>query len=401
MQWIAVEVREVWCSCLSRLIKKISCGAIMGSEMDDVAKHIVITNDDFRIVYYKQSVKPKRLVVTFDPHGHGVRDKGFGSDLIIREGYDHIFVSHRLDSQYQDLSLSTFSELVTPLVEDFEVYTYGASVGGYCAIYYGGCINARAIAFSPRNSAHPSVGDRKFSNVNFRHSDIRNTTISTHSPIVIYDPVQDLDRDFVRNYILPAYPCTRLVSMPYAGHLIAEALLELGLLKDFVLRIINEDKIDYIDFRNFESSYWAAELAYEHIRLNDIPSAATLLKRSLLKKHNSLHLDTLMSLTRIHKLPFSILYDVIDPYMILLEECEYFDADWYLQNNPDLAVDGGFINQPTLHYLLFGGYEGRDPSPQFSSRFYLDSYPDIKAVGANPLLHYIRFGKAEGRQPLP
>lgn len=369
--------------------------------MNGVAKEVVYSDDEFRIVLYRQQVRPSKLIITFDPHGHGVRDKGFGSDLSIREGYDHIFVSHKLDSQYQTLSLELFESLVVPLVDGYEVYTYGASVGGYCAIYFAGCVGARAIAISPRNSAHPSVRDPKFAHVNFNHLDILETEISPHSPVVIYDPVQDVDRDFVRNYILPAYPAAKLASMPFAGHLIAEALLEIGLLKDFILRIIDESVVGFVDFSKYESSYWCAELGHEQIRINKIHSAASLLKKSLLIKHNPLHLDKLISLTRIHKIPFSILYGVIDPYMEMLEKCEYFDADWYLEHNPDLAADGGFVQQPTLHYLLFGGYEGRNPSPRFSSKFYLSEYPDIKTAGANPLLHFIRFGKFEGRKPLP
>lgn len=52
---------------------------------------------------------------------------------------------------------------------------------------------------------------------------------------------------------------------------------------------------------------------------------------------------------------------------------------------------------PALHYLLHGGTEGRDPSPYFSSRWYLEAYPDVKAAGLNPLVHYLRYGRKEGR----
>lgn len=367
--------------------------------MAGVTKDVIISDDSFRIVSYRHELKPSKIIVTFDPHGHGLRDKGFGSDLSIKEGYDHIFISHRLNSQYQALSLEIFKQLVLPLVEGYEVYTYGSSLGGYCALYFAGCIGARAIALSPRNSAHPSINDKQFSHVHFTHSEIGETETSIHPPLIIYDPIQDADRRFVRNCILPAYPNAKMLSMPFAGHLIAEALLEIGLLKDFILRIINDDQTSYVDFSKYESSYWNAELGYEKIRTNDLPSAAAFLKKSLLIKNNFLHLDKLISLTRTHRVPFSILYDVIDPYMEILEQSEYFDAKWYIEQNPDISDDGGFLQKPTLHYLLFGGYEGRNPSQKFNSAFYLSEYPDIKAAGANPLLHFIRFGKAEGRKP--
>ena len=49
----------------------------------------------------------------------------------------------------------------------------------------------------------------------------------------------------------------------------------------------------------------------------------------------------------------------------LLRSSGLFDKDWYLAKNPDVAnakVD------PVSHYLHHGGFEGRDPGPNFSSK---------------------------------
>lgn len=73
-----------------------------------------------------------------------------------------------------------------------------------------------------------------------------------------------------------------------------------------------------------------------------------------------------------------------------------FDKDWYLTNNPDVVqakVD------PLFHYLRYGGFEGRDPSPDFSSKWYLDTHEDIKRSGINPLVHYLRYGQEEKHEP--
>ncbi len=80
----------------------------------------------------------------------------------------------------------------------------------------------------------------------------------------------------------------------------------------------------------------------------------------------------------------------------LIQTSFYFDAKWYLEHNPDVARAG---IDPARHYLLYGGFEGRDPSPYFSSKGYLDAYPDVQRTGVNPLIHYLRFGKGEGRLP--
>jgi len=78
----------------------------------------------------------------------------------------------------------------------------------------------------------------------------------------------------------------------------------------------------------------------------------------------------------------------------LLKASDLFDETWYLSKNPDVAqakVD------PCKHYLLHGGFEGRDPGPNFSSRWYLDYYQDVKNAGVNPLVHYLKHGRKEGR----
>ncbi|MEA3443701.1 MAG: glycosyltransferase, partial [Bacteroidota bacterium] len=72
-----------------------------------------------------------------------------------------------------------------------------------------------------------------------------------------------------------------------------------------------------------------------------------------------------------------------------------FDKAWYLENYPDVKQSG---MDPLKHYLLFGGFEGRNPGPSFDSQFYLESNQDVKDSGLNPLLHYILYGKNEGRQ---
>jgi hypothetical protein len=84
------------------------------------------------------------------------------------------------------------------------------------------------------------------------------------------------------------------------------------------------------------------------------------------------------------------------PTVRLIEKSGLFDSAYYLQNNPDIIITGmGAVK----HFLLYGGFEGRNPSEKFDTAFYLSQNPDVKALGLNPLYHYIKFGKNEGRQP--
>ena len=71
-----------------------------------------------------------------------------------------------------------------------------------------------------------------------------------------------------------------------------------------------------------------------------------------------------------------------------------FDADWYRYVNVDVAESG---QDPLSHYLTYGWVEGRNPSPYFSTRGYLEANPDVAASGMNPLVHFWNHGMAEGR----
>jgi Methyltransferase domain len=73
-----------------------------------------------------------------------------------------------------------------------------------------------------------------------------------------------------------------------------------------------------------------------------------------------------------------------------------FDRSWYLDHNPDVARAGVDALE---HYLVCGGFEGRDPGPSFGSGWYLAQNPDVAQKGMHPLVHYLRCGRAEGRAP--
>lgn len=110
----------------------------------------------------------------------------------------------------------------------------------------------------------------------------------------------------------------------------------------------------------------------------------------------------------------------LDELLSLLNTCSWFDADWYLQKNTDIANAG---IDPATHYLQHGIAEGRAPSAiffkdepdppadyrlalleeseWFDSNWYLEQYPDVGAAGFNAAEHYLHFGAAEGRQPGP
>jgi thymidylate kinase len=87
-------------------------------------------------------------------------------------------------------------------------------------------------------------------------------------------------------------------------------------------------------------------------------------------------------------------YSSLRKDLVLLRESDLFDEKYYtvyVSRLKKQKID------PRLHYLLHGGFVGRDPGPNFDSSWYLEAYPDVRKAGINPLIHYLRSGKVEKR----
>jgi len=74
-----------------------------------------------------------------------------------------------------------------------------------------------------------------------------------------------------------------------------------------------------------------------------------------------------------------------------------FDKNWY-RNSQITGAEKLF--DPLWHFISRGWTRGLDPSPQFSTGFYLGWNKDVRTSGVNPLDHFITYGKDEGRPPL-
>ncbi len=75
-----------------------------------------------------------------------------------------------------------------------------------------------------------------------------------------------------------------------------------------------------------------------------------------------------------------------------------FDREHYLDTNPDIRRSG---IDPIRHFLDFGAREDRDPTPDFSVRFYRKHYRREIGAGVNPFFHYLAVGRARGFRPTP
>jgi hypothetical protein len=79
-----------------------------------------------------------------------------------------------------------------------------------------------------------------------------------------------------------------------------------------------------------------------------------------------------------------------------LHQLWLFNADYYLETNPDVALSGV---DPRAHFLRHGWREARSPHPIFDPSFYLENNPDVAAAGANPVVHFLTFAVKENRSP--
>jgi CDP-glycerol glycerophosphotransferase len=82
----------------------------------------------------------------------------------------------------------------------------------------------------------------------------------------------------------------------------------------------------------------------------------------------------------------------------VIETSQLFNKQWYLERYQDVAASG---MDPLRHYVKYGAAEGRNPSADFDTRFYVREDPRILWANLNPLRHYIEIGAREGRATLP
>jgi glycosyltransferase involved in cell wall biosynthesis len=76
-----------------------------------------------------------------------------------------------------------------------------------------------------------------------------------------------------------------------------------------------------------------------------------------------------------------------EPRALSLElERRFFDEDWYLRTNPDVAVSG---SSGWEHYVRFGAAEMRSPNSVFDSLRYVEKVPEAADSETTPFEHFL------------
>ena len=245
-------------------------------------KTLILAEDKgYLITYHRNSVENNIVIVSFGGLHTKKTRSGFGTKFALSRGFDHIFVGQKPLSQYQELSLKDFKHAVDPVIQEKDVIAYGSSLGGYCAVYFGGCINARIIASAPRNSAHPSIRKANLSHVEFKHTPIEKNPLSKKPVVVLYDPERKSDARFIADLVWPAYPDATYVQVPYSGHRVLRAMQSNGVLKDFIMTLINEGRVMDVVLSEENSSIWQREQGRFYYNKHEFVAAERHLLKSL------------------------------------------------------------------------------------------------------------------------
>ncbi|MEC8567808.1 MAG: tetratricopeptide repeat protein [Pseudomonadota bacterium] len=245
-------------------------------------------NTEYTITYFQQKKLSDVLFITFGAAPSDMNSPPFGFEFLIKQGFDLIYIAQRKGTQYQGLSTDDFFNAVNPISKNKKTFTYGSSLGGYCALYFSGVINAVAIAAGPRNPCDPSLKEFStalgpYRNQPYLHKEMTKNPKSSQTPFIIYDPMIDIDSHFMERKIIPAYPNANIWKIAHGGHPTLKLLAEQKILKSTILEIVNKNKFPDTSFNlNEHSAIWNLEKGLFLQKQKNHLEASTYFKKSIL-----------------------------------------------------------------------------------------------------------------------
>lgn len=239
----------------------------------------IFESNDYLIRYYGQGGSV--CFVTFNTAGSTKASKEFGLDFCLKNSFDMITVVHENDTQYQGLSRSFFYSLVAHILQGYkDVVFYGSSLGGYCALYYGSSFDCKIIASAPKNSAHPDFLIPKHNSLEYKH-DLKIATCNNPA-FIVFDPRRSADKKFVDLMVKPSFLNASYFEVPFAGHKALHYVKDVGVLKRFILSVV-EGKGGGDIPANVQTDRYLYNKAYYFFRKKDYQRALKVLSNVKLK----------------------------------------------------------------------------------------------------------------------
>lgn len=240
-------------------------------------------NGDSKIEYYKKPTNTESLVVSFDHMYMNWKQQPFGFPFLEKQDVDVVAIRKRKKHTFQqDLTLEDFEKTVKPLLNQYKnIVFYGHSLGAYLALYYGALFNnINILATAPRLSIHPEYGSKKLADSGFKHNYEINYNRQV-KPIIVYDPKNKRDSNYIENGINKSYPNAHLIQIPYGGHGMVKHLYRTGQLKKFVTMVLNNKTPFYEkEYRCLSSDYYR-ELANRCLKTGKMKWANLLGEKAL------------------------------------------------------------------------------------------------------------------------
>lgn len=264
---------------------------------------ILAKHEDYQITFHERPEDTGGpLVITFGGQDSRLTPTGFGTGWCQRWGWDTIYVAQRAATQYQHLSVQVFFDAVAEICKGRDVVCYGSSLGGYCAFYFGGVLDARIVTAAPMLPAWPPLG-RLGDQMQLQHVPLADVPRSSLAPIIIYDPIVAHDQMMIDQMIMPTYPDVRLVPVEFGGHEVLETLKRAGLLSPVIEAMIGRDEILPLEFDGYSNPLWLFRRGRHFIK-SDPEQARDLLERSLSLEPSKHVIGNLLSLLiRVGDLP--------------------------------------------------------------------------------------------------
>lgn len=189
-------------------------------DLSELAVSNIVEKSGYKIDFY--DVGASKTFLVFNGAGTLKNETPFALNYLNKNGFN-VVACLQNDNQYQELSFEDVEKYVYPIVRNHEVFLYGSSLGGYCAVYYAGAVNGTVIASAPRNSAHPilvetSENKSKFDGKNFKHLKFDDNKKTDKDIYIYYDPYVKEDSYFIEKLIKNSFKNLHLIRCDFAGH---------------------------------------------------------------------------------------------------------------------------------------------------------------------------------------
>jgi Tfp pilus assembly protein PilF len=138
------------------------------------------------------------------------------------------------------LTRDAFEAAVTPVAQRYaRVIAYGSSLGAYAALYFGRDQPWTVIASSPRVSVHPEFGDPSWQQRGtWQHERFRADRQARCHAVILYDPYDRIDRNYLRGEVLQQFPHAEVMRIPFAGHPVNNFLGDIGFIAPYVRAVV-------------------------------------------------------------------------------------------------------------------------------------------------------------------